>query len=117
MGIAQGKKVDPTPLRLRRSRRSRPPARSSQREAVWLARPEQHPREKTWRTSGVLHKRRGVAGEEKETVAQEKAASSSSARSPRAAPSIDGSSGWPTDFASDGRGSTSGPSPIMLVPG
>src|SRR5437867_1833924 len=39
MGAAQGKKVDPTPLWLRRSRRSRPPARSSQREAVWLARP------------------------------------------------------------------------------
>ena len=37
MGAAQGKKVDPAPLRLRRSRRSRPRARSSQREAVWLA--------------------------------------------------------------------------------
>src|SRR5258708_2162897 len=34
---AQGKKVDPTPLRLRRSRRSRPSARSSQEEAVWSA--------------------------------------------------------------------------------
>src|SRR5450432_2953732 len=32
---AQGKKVDPTPLRLRRSRRSRPSARSSQEAAVW----------------------------------------------------------------------------------
>jgi len=29
---------------------------------------EQHPREKTWRTSDVLHKRRSVAGEEKETM-------------------------------------------------
>jgi hypothetical protein len=35
---AQGKKVDPTPLRLRRSRRSRPSARSSQGEVVWSAR-------------------------------------------------------------------------------
>jgi hypothetical protein len=35
---AQGKKVDPAPLRLRRSRRSRPSARSSHREAVWSAR-------------------------------------------------------------------------------
>jgi hypothetical protein len=66
MGIAQGKKVDPAPLRLRRSRRSRPSARSSQREAAWLARPEQRPREKTWRTSHVLHKRLGMPGEEKE---------------------------------------------------
>jgi hypothetical protein len=35
---AQGKKVDPPPLRLRRSRRSRPSARLSQKEAVWFAR-------------------------------------------------------------------------------
>src|SRR5579863_9494655 len=35
---AQGTKVDPPPLRLRRSRRSRPSARSSQKEAVWFAR-------------------------------------------------------------------------------
>jgi hypothetical protein len=34
----QGKKVSPPPLRLRRSRRSRPSARSSQRESVWPAR-------------------------------------------------------------------------------
>jgi hypothetical protein len=34
MGEAQGKKVEPPPLRLRRSRHSRPSARSSQREAV-----------------------------------------------------------------------------------
>src|SRR6202044_1552951 len=34
----QGKKVSPTPLRLRRSRRSRPSARSSHREAVWSGR-------------------------------------------------------------------------------
>jgi hypothetical protein len=33
MGEAQGKKVEPAPLRLRRSRRSRPSARSSQGEA------------------------------------------------------------------------------------
>src|SRR5260370_5197603 len=48
MGLAQGKKVDPAPLRLRRSRRSRPPARSSQRDAVWLARP-----------NSILGRRRG----------------------------------------------------------
>jgi hypothetical protein len=36
--LAQGKKVDPPPLRLRRSRRSRSSARSSQKEAVWSAR-------------------------------------------------------------------------------
>ena len=34
---AQGKKVSPALLRLRRSRRSRPSARSSQGEAVWSA--------------------------------------------------------------------------------
>src|SRR6266851_5181765 len=34
---AQGKKVSPALLRLRRSRRSRPSARSSQGEAVWFA--------------------------------------------------------------------------------
>jgi hypothetical protein len=32
-------------------------------------RAEQHSREKTWRTSNVLHKRRGFPGEEKETMA------------------------------------------------
>src|SRR3984893_2690275 len=37
MGEAQGKKVSSALLRLRRSRRSRPSARSSQREAVWSA--------------------------------------------------------------------------------
>jgi hypothetical protein len=37
MGEAQGKKVAPPPLRLRRSRRSRPTARSSQGEAVGRA--------------------------------------------------------------------------------
>ena len=30
---------------------------------------EQHPREKTWRTSNVPHKRPGFPGEEKETLA------------------------------------------------
>jgi len=42
MGEAQGKKVSPTPLRLRRSRRSRPLARSA-KERPW-SRAEQHPR-------------------------------------------------------------------------
>jgi hypothetical protein len=69
MGIAQGKKVDPAPLRLGRSRRSRPSARSSQREAAWLARPEQRHWEKTWRRSHGLHKMPGMPGEEKETLA------------------------------------------------
>ena len=32
-------------------------------------RAEQHPREKTWRTSNVLHKRLGFPGEKKETLA------------------------------------------------
>src|SRR5580658_2471503 len=37
-GFSQGKKVSPPPLRIRRSRRGRPSARSSQEEAVWSAR-------------------------------------------------------------------------------
>jgi hypothetical protein len=37
MGVAQGKKVEPPPLRLRRSRRSRPLARSAN-ERPWVAR-------------------------------------------------------------------------------
>ena len=35
-------------------------------------RAEQHPREKTWRTSNVLHKRPGFPGEEKETPGVQK---------------------------------------------
>src|SRR5215469_10720247 len=46
----RGRKSIRPPLRLRRSRRSRLSARSSQEEATWLARAQQHPREKTWRT-------------------------------------------------------------------
>src|SRR5579885_1829820 len=42
--LAQGKKVSQAALRLRRSRRSRSSARSSQGEALWLACAEQHPR-------------------------------------------------------------------------
>jgi hypothetical protein len=38
MGAAQGKKVDPTPLRLRRSRRSRSSARSGHQEARCVVR-------------------------------------------------------------------------------
>jgi hypothetical protein len=67
MGEAQGKKVSPTPLRLRRSRRSHPLARSA-KERPWV-RAEQHPREKTWLTQKVLHKRSGTPREEKEAVA------------------------------------------------
>jgi hypothetical protein len=33
---------------------------------------EQHHQERTWRTSDVLHKRRGFPGEEKEILASEK---------------------------------------------
>jgi hypothetical protein len=44
-----------------------------------------------------------MPGEEKETLAQEKAESSSSARSRRAAPSIDGSLAQPTDSAPEAR--------------
>jgi hypothetical protein len=66
MGEAQGKKVSATPLRLRRSRRSRPLARSA-RERPWV-RAEQHPREKTWLTPKVLHKGAGTPGEEKEAL-------------------------------------------------
>src|SRR5579872_3520238 len=68
---AQGKKVDPTPLRLRRSRHSRPSARSSQ-ERPCGPRAEQHPQEKTWRTSRAAHKMSGIPGEAKETLAHRK---------------------------------------------
>jgi hypothetical protein len=67
MGKAQGKKVTPTPLRLRRSRRSRPLARSAE-ERPWV-RAEQHPQEKTWLTEKVLHKRPGTPVEDKKAVA------------------------------------------------
>jgi hypothetical protein len=67
MGEAQGKKVSATPLRLRRSRRSRPLARSA-KERPW-SRAEQQSSEKTWLTWEVLHKRSGKTGEEKEAVA------------------------------------------------
>ena len=43
-------------------------------EAVWLACDEQHPREKTWRTSLGPHKRFGIPGEGKEILAYRKAA-------------------------------------------
>jgi len=69
MGEAQGKKVSPTPLRLRRSRRSRPLARSA-KERPWSRRTASS--EKTWLTGKVLHKRAGTPGEEKEAVAWEK---------------------------------------------
>jgi hypothetical protein len=67
--LAQGKKVDPTPLRLRRSRRSRPLARSAKREAARFARTEQHPQEKTWRMPVSLLKGDSALGEEKEAMA------------------------------------------------
>jgi hypothetical protein len=41
---------------------------------MWLARSEQHPREKTWRTSNGLCKRPGCLGEGKETLSYRRAA-------------------------------------------
>jgi hypothetical protein len=69
VGLAQGKKVDQAPLRVRRSRRSRPLARSAKREAVWFARTEQHPQEKRWRMPVSLLKGDSALGEEKEAIA------------------------------------------------
>ncbi len=68
MGEAQGKKVSPPPLRHRRSRRSRPLARSSHlrpRGSRWSDCTE----EKTWRKSSDPHKRPPSSGEGKETLA------------------------------------------------
>jgi hypothetical protein len=69
MAEGQGKKVAPPPLRLRRSRRSRPSARSSHREAVW-PRAEQHAREKTWQALVAAHKRPGFPGGKEEAMAR-----------------------------------------------
>ena len=63
---AQGKKVDPPPLRLRRSRRSRPSARSSHGEAMWSARRTASSGEDVADTER-LHKSPGFPGDEKET--------------------------------------------------
>src|SRR5258708_1193636 len=70
MGEAQGRKVSPTPLRLRRSRSRRPLARSAN-ERPWVD-VEQHPQGKMWVIKKVLSKRAGTPGEEKEAIAQEK---------------------------------------------
>ena len=72
---AQGKKVDPTALRLRRSRRSRSSARSSQAEAAVLACAEQHPRERRGGTSVTNNKRSQRSGVAKESLAQKRDAS------------------------------------------
>ena len=68
MGVAQGKKVAATALRLRRSRRSRSSARSSHQRGHVRPRAEPQSREKTWRISVVLNKRSERFGVEKETV-------------------------------------------------
>lgn len=64
MGEAQGKKVDPTPLRS--GDRGAAVLRPDQaKERSCGSRAEQHPREKTWAMSNALHKRPGISGEEK----------------------------------------------------
>ena len=67
MGEAQGKKVSPPPLRPRRSRRSRPLARSSHQRPRGSRRSDST-EEKTWRISKDPHKRPASSGEEKETL-------------------------------------------------
>ena len=64
----RGRKSRPPPLRHRRSRRSRPSARSSHQRPAWLAGPTAS-QEKTWRISSGPHKRSGSSGEGKETLA------------------------------------------------
>ena len=71
MGIAQGKKVDPAPLRLRR--RGVAALRPDQaKERSCGPRAEQHPRKKTWLTLKVPRKGPGDPGEEREAVALKK---------------------------------------------
>ena len=67
MGEAQGKKVSATPLRLQAIEAQPSSGQISQGEAV--GRTEQHPREKTWLTQKVQHKRAGTHGGEKWAVA------------------------------------------------
>src|SRR5215471_3073770 len=67
MGEAQGKKVSPPPLRHRRSRRSRPLARSSHQRPRGSRRSDST-EEKTWRLSSNPHKRPPSSGEGKETL-------------------------------------------------
>ena len=88
---AQGKKVDPTALRLRRSRRSRSSARSGHQEARCVRALKQHPQEKTWRTPVLPHKVSASSGAEIEAIAQKKAASFAGAWSrPNARPQVRG---------------------------
>jgi hypothetical protein len=65
---AQGKKVAPAPLRLRRSR-CQPSFGQIKPLRGRVAAGEQHPQENTWSTLVLLHKRPGIAGGELETVA------------------------------------------------
>ena len=72
MGEAQGKKVSSTPLRFRRSRRSRPSARSSPMRGQVLACAEQHL--ETCQLAIGPHKRSCVPGEGRDNLARRKAA-------------------------------------------
>jgi hypothetical protein len=70
--LAQGKKVDPTTLRLRRSRRSRSSARSGHQEARCVRALKQHRQEKTWRTPVLPHKTSASSGAEIEAIAEKR---------------------------------------------
>ena len=72
---AQGKKVDPTALRHRRSRRSRSSARSGHQEARCVRALKQHPQGKTWRMPVLLRKMSASSGAEIEAIAQKRAES------------------------------------------
>ena len=69
MGEAQGKKVDTGAVAAQAIEAQTSSGQISQGEAVWFARTEQHPRERTGRTADILHKRCTVPGEEKEALA------------------------------------------------
>ena len=69
--LAQGKKVDPPALRLRRSRRSRSSARSGHQEARCVRALNRILRRKRGGMTVVPHKMSDGSGVEKETVTQE----------------------------------------------
>ena len=68
MAKAQGKKVDPSAV-ASQAIEAQPSFGQIKPWRGRVVRAEQHPREKTWRTSNVPHKRPGFPGEEKETLA------------------------------------------------
>jgi hypothetical protein len=74
MGEAQGKKVDPSALPAQAIEAQPPFGQIKPRGGKVASRAEQHPPEKTWRTSVGPHKTFGSAGEGKETLAYRKAA-------------------------------------------